>query len=80
MQVHYLRFGGNTAGMGNNYRYWACTPLGFYMGYVGICLLTWWDNVLIAFSKFKQSDILVGLLTLEDGTGRLSQSVSKYAL
>jgi len=40
-----------TSGMGSNCRYWPCTPLGFYMRYVGSCLLTWWDNILIASSK-----------------------------
>jgi hypothetical protein len=44
---------GTLLGMGSKCRYWACTPLRFYMGYVGSCLLTWRDNILIVSSKVE---------------------------
>jgi hypothetical protein len=49
------------------------TLLGRYMAQVGMWLPTFWDSLLVPSSRIKQF-ILFGLVTLEDGTNKLSQT------
>ena len=53
-----------------------CTFLGYYAAGSGKSLPTLRDNILVPFSRVKNS----GFLTLENGTDRLSRNVGKELL
>jgi len=57
-----------------------CAPLGYYTASSGNTMLTFQDNPLVPSTRFKNPFFLVGFLTLEDGTDRLSRNSKELPL
>jgi hypothetical protein len=57
-----------------------CAPLGYYAASSGNTILSFWDNPSLPSARVKNPFFLVGFLTLEDGTNRLSQNSKELPL